>query len=184
MKLFHKVENEIRNRFPEIDLLAEVRPEWGSAHDSHRDHIRSVADQHREYSISHARAAGGFVAIRESSGRTPALGFDIEMRARVRPVIIQRILNRSDDIRKDAPQALIWSAKEAAFKALKGSDQPDVITEISLSEFKPISDEIWSFSFAVAPPETQLWKRPPSFGVGYAWNEGDLQFSLCLRLRR
>lgn len=183
-RLFPEVKKQLADRFPDLDLVADVRSEWGSLHDGHREKIRSAIGSHREFSISHSKGAGGFIAVSEGSGRSLPVGFDIEVRERIRPVVVQRILSKADEVRADAPMALLWSAKEAAFKAMKGFEQPPVISDISIHDLKPASENLWTFSFAIVPPAKSKWKRPDPQGFGFAWAEDSLQFSVCLRARR
>ncbi len=88
-------------------------------------------------SVAHCPSIGGF-AISKS-----ALGFDIEETDRVDWKIVRRVSNPCDE---DGPWAAAhWTAKEAVYKGL-GGDQPNIISEIAVLEWKKIfSDYVYNF---------------------------------------
>lgn len=173
----------LRTKLPDLNLVAELNSEWGALRDNHRLSLHTAVEQFREFSISHAPEAGGFVAVAPDSSRTLPVGFDIEVTERVKAIVVKRVMNDSDDVPLRVPQSLIWSAKEAAFKSMKGPNQPPVISEIMTFAWKRVHEGLWEFSYAPKPR-----KKGPvlseTIGVGLAWLDGNLQFSVCIRTRQ
>lgn len=173
----------LKTRLPDVQIVAELKSQWGALQDDHRLSLHRAVEPYREFSISHAPEAGGFVAVAPTSSRILPIGFDIEVSERVRSIVVKRVMNESDDVPMRVPQSLVWSAKEAAFKSLKGPGQPIVISDIMIFAWKPVTEELWEFSYA---PQSK--KKGPvineSVGLGFAWREGSLQFSICIRTRQ
>jgi len=84
--------------------------------------------QQGKVSISHCKKLGGFSF--DPAGAS--IGFDIELTERVRSDSI-RIVCVSRDEKERAPNAAaLWTAKEAAFKALQGPKQPRGVADIEI----------------------------------------------------
>lgn len=83
----------------------------------------------RYCSITHAtERAGVLVASRPC-------GFDLETIARVKEPIVARIASPDEVSEAPAPAAL-WTAKEAAFKALASFKQPQTVSQIRIGAWK------------------------------------------------
>lgn len=173
----------LSQRFPDMTLIAKASAEWGALNDNHRLSLHQAVQDFREFSISHAPAAGGYVAVAANSSRVLPVGFDIEVSERVRSIVVKRVMNANDDVPMRVPSSLVWSAKEAAFKSLKGPGQPSVISDIVLSRWKPMTDGLWEFSFAPLTKKSGPVIHEP-VGQGFVWAEGPLQYAVCLRTRQ
>jgi len=77
-------------------------------------------------SISHCNAAVGY-----AHSTNDFVGFDIEETKRITPKLIARIAKHSE-IDLFVFEHLIWSIKEASFKALMCANQPQTISEINI----------------------------------------------------
>lgn len=89
-------------------------------------------------SISHTPTLGGFALSRGSA----AIGLDLEDVARVHAKAVARVSKPTEQ----APSpALLWCAKEAAFKALRG--RPKVLSNLTTSAWRSVS----------APSNFSLW---------------------------
>ena len=112
-------------------MRGDLRPEFGAQAAGHRAAIRDAlaaqlgeaepslkdlnvrpASPKWSISISHTTDLGGWVAV----PRGHDLGFDLEVRARVREAVIRRVCTPAEVALTDDLAAL-WSAKEALFKA-------------------------------------------------------------------
>lgn len=164
----------LRQQDERLNLVAEVQAEWGAQREGHRSQIHEAAAPYREFSISHCWLAGGFVAVANGSHHFPKVGFDIEEVRRVTRPVVKRISNESDDPDHRLPFELIWSAKEAAFKALKGPLQPLIIPTVALKSWKMITELDWSFRFSVTA-------NPLTLGFGIASLRSDLQVAIAVR---
>ncbi len=183
-------EKLLKQKLPDLQFVAEVKTQWGARQDNHRLELHQAVQDFREFSISHAPEAGGYFAVAPTSSRTLPVGFDIEKAERVRSIVIKRVMNSGDDVPLRVPQSLVWSAKEAAFKSLKGPGQPVVISEIMVFDWKyhlsPVQnavDGLWEFSY-VPQPKKKGTVINEAVGIGYAWIEGALQFAVCIRTRQ
>lgn len=138
----------------QVDIC--LRPEWNGVLKENRKLIRQHIFENIEsadeildmtlipalttgsISISHNRAMGGYVHISENV----QWGFDIEL--------TQRLTERNakyyaspEEIRLAPSASSLWTAKEAAYKALPLAIQPTVIGEIELVDWQMI-DEQWA----------------------------------------
>lgn len=138
---------------PHLKLV--LRTEWASLKASSRAEIRRYLFENLEaeacildldrtpqfknhsVSISHSQTLGGFA---HSPGRV-ALGFDVELKARARASLVRRV-SVSDQELSQAPDACsLWTAKEAAFKALAGVGQPRGLFDIEIRNWKPLEEQ-------------------------------------------
>lgn len=122
-------------------------------------------------SISHTQDLGGYVFLpMTESAYADAIGLDIEIISRVTDPIVKRICKTEQEFKNAPSAAALWCAKEAAFKALRGADQPQVISEIEISEWKTNSHfETFSF-FSLGVRQSGLCLR-----------KGVYQFAIALR---
>lgn len=153
-------------------FAGEVNPDWSSEDQNHRQKIRKAAAGARAISVSHCQAMGGFVGLTDLHPAGLQIGFDIEEIHRVTEAVTKRVAHhRDDNPLVEEPWALLWTAREAAFKALAGPEQPQVISQIRLGEWRNPQQNIWTFTFqssGCAP------------GEGFAWTADELQYALCL----
>jgi 4'-phosphopantetheinyl transferase len=126
---------------PHLEVL--VRHDWGSKsphyrEDLHREVKRRQAKAYpfSDSSISHCPGAGGFAFTIYGSNQFVQIGFDIEERDRVTEPIARRICRTDLEFQKAPSPSSLWSAKEACFKALKGPNQPQIISALEIEEWK------------------------------------------------
>ena len=176
-------------------LSIHLREEWSSTQNAGRVQIRQYIFDTIEanncfldtdkvpsltlgsLSISHDKMLGGFVHTTDDC----SLGFDIEINERLNEKNVRRFASEEEFL--NAPSAsTLWTAKEAAYKALPFTQQPTVIGEIELTNWKNI-DKNWSlcqigsvqkrpvhgYTVAVYKGEKQtlaVVKGPPQQGTG------------------
>ncbi len=124
-----------------------VSTDWGSQKDNHRDliHEHLKRRQQKAYplfdsSISHTMLVGGFIFAEFDHQDMMQIGFDMESSERITPKIAQRIAKSETEWNFAPSPQSFWVAKEAAYKSLKGPQQPIVISNIELSPWtKPMS---------------------------------------------
>ena len=123
---------------PELQIFTQAN--WGSQEPTHRDSLREFAQNfsHAFTSRSHTQGAGVFVA------HFSAVGVDIEVSKRVTPAAVARISSEQELAAAPSPASL-WSAKEAAFKALYTFVQPPVVSKISIGDWKNIDSRTETF---------------------------------------
>jgi hypothetical protein len=149
-------------RVPDLELV--LKQDWGSARDDFRTSIRRaliekfavvepeliaqllelgrlpVLPRHL-ISISHGQLLGGFASAQKFEDR--ALGFDLELEARIQIPIVERVSSREELSQAPFPQAL-WGAKEAAFKALDRK-RGLIISQLIIQNWKSV-EGCWSFT--------------------------------------
>lgn len=152
-------------------LTGDINPEWSSESQNYRQKIRKAASVSRFFSVSHCHSMGGFVGLTDLHPKSLQIGFDLEEIARVSEGVAKRVSNpRDQDPGAEHTPALLWTAREAAFKALIGPEQPQVISQIRLGPWQNPQENIWTFTFqssGCAP------------GEGFAWEADELQCALC-----
>jgi|GEM_PF-2535054 len=80
-------------------------------------------------SIVHCKGIGGYIYA------SNPIGIDIELSARISREVIDRVAQPQE--LNEAPFfQLLWSAKEATFKSLRGTDQPPVASEIFIESWR------------------------------------------------
>jgi len=141
-------------------LVVDCRTNWGSQIPSYRDTIHgelknkmATAYPFSDSSISHCRTLGGFAFSVYDSGHVISLGFDLEETDRVTTEIARRICLTAEEFEKAPSPASLWSAKEAAFKTLKGPQQPKTVSELELTDWRILGSQ----------SETASVKDPRSF---------------------
>jgi 4'-phosphopantetheinyl transferase len=116
---------------------------WSSEVEGHRQVIHQFRDQQVDLfdsSISHSKGLGGLVTSRKAR-----VGLDIEVSERVKDHIVQRVCRSQDEFNAAPTAAHLWVAKEAAFKALKGPSQPQLISEITVSDWQKSESQIETY---------------------------------------
>lgn len=146
------------NPFLQLDL----RPEWSSLNENHREHIKARLNQPgvESSSISHCQTLGGFVA----SHKPVRLGFDVEENSRVTEQVLLRMFAKSEVDACPKPFAL-WCAKEALFKSLKDDGQPDALSQLPEIEWNKIETDFPIYKLTVKNLSEKIF----SSIVGYCW---------------
>lgn len=137
----------IRKNLNEPTIQVFLKQEFGSQQSDHREKIKLELKEitYTDSSISHCERLGGFATLNNNQNK---IGLDVEEIARVKAQIVRRICKTQTEF-EGAPAAdYLWAAKESAFKALKGSSQPKVISEIVITGWSKIENEFWIFSVA------------------------------------
>ena len=187
--------SEIRERLQAPGLLLDLRPEWGAAHDDHRvlireDLSRRLNGDYRNLevwpkptndsvSISHCNYFGGYAQV----AKPQLIGIDIEITKRVRMEIIKRVSNPGEVEAAPYPAAL-WTAKEAAFKALSQAGVAEIMSDFSIFGWEPLSGRKTTnlrdgYSFQVSNPQTPLIQ-----GQGLVFSHDDVFIALFLKLAK
>ncbi len=143
-------------QLPSLEIF--LKSEWGSHIENHSQAIHEALKNWNSdssaASISHCPGMGGFIATSRKPGETLQLGFDIEETDRVTAAIARRVCQQEDEFQKAPSPASLWSAKEAAFKSLKGPRQPAVVSEIVIGNWQKIDSQFETVSAAKGPIET------------------------------
>ncbi len=137
-------ETETIQKFLELPKLEiALRPTWGSEHPDFRESLHgelkkrmAKAYPFSDSSISHCRSMGGFAFTTFDSDHVLQIGFDIEEDTRVRPEIARRVCMTEDEFARAPSPASLWTAKEAAFKCLKGPKQPLVVSDLEVTNWQ------------------------------------------------
>lgn len=143
-------ETEIIRQYLQLENLEIVlRPTWGSQNPDHRESIHgelkkrmAKAYPFSDSSISHCPSMGGFAFTTFDSNHVVQIGFDIEEIERVRTETARRICDSPQEFEAAPSAASLWTAKEAAFKSLKGPKQPLVISALKLSNWQTVNSQI------------------------------------------
>ncbi|MFM6930058.1 MAG: 4'-phosphopantetheinyl transferase family protein [Bdellovibrio sp.] len=129
---------------PELQVYA--KPEWGSDHPDHRsllhaerDKILSQSTDKLYSSISHTKGMGVLVLCHKP------LGVDVELISRIHKGVVERVSN-SEELQTAPDLSALWTAKEAAFKATREYNQPSVLSDISIGDWKNIESQLETFT--------------------------------------
>ncbi len=181
---------ELRSILAAPSLVFDVREEWASTRENHREKIREALSlalnedltdlalpprpRAHSASISHCRFAGGYAAVSQPT----CLGFDLELVARVKPEIIAR-MSREEEMKNAPSPAHLWTAKEAAFKSLAQNDEVSLMSEITIGAWRRIDgsanlSEI--FEFRVSIPQTDRFD-----GQGVVFTGESVSIALFLK---
>lgn len=159
----------IRKYFGLPQLLIELRPNWGSQNIGHREELHgelkkvmAKAYPLSDSSIAHCRSIGGYASSSYDTDQVIALGFDIEETDRINSEVVMRICKDSAEVAEAPSVSSLWAAKEAAYKSVKGSLQPKVISGIQLQTWKVEKAPEWS-AFQDSQIETVCIKDPQQF---------------------
>jgi phosphopantetheinyl transferase len=136
-----------------------LSPDWGSDQPEYRQHLHADLKVNSGpldsaiYSISHTLGLGGYVLSQQTEFQ---LGFDIEKADRVSPEIANRICKEASEFVSAPSPSTLWTAKEAAFKALRGSHQPKVLSDISVGNWNHLSSQLGTFQFVQQEPRSKF----------------------------
>ena len=118
----------------------------GSSSDWNTDDIAMLNDLshpprpfHRSVSISHTHDFGGWFSV----PRPAQIGWDIEVEARIKDQIIERVCSK-EEIAACPKKAFLWGAKEAFFKALE-DEQPEVVTQLTIADWTAVAPDLWTW---------------------------------------
>jgi 4'-phosphopantetheinyl transferase EntD len=116
-------------------------------------------------SISHCPELGGFSWVKKPW----TIGFDIEVIARVSKAAAAR-MSKPDEIAQAPSPWQLWVAKEAAFKAFRGPQQPAALSGIETSQWRSHSAQsetpkFWTFSAKCLNPKQDAPSHTPGHGV-------------------
>lgn len=164
-------------------LEVHLRPSWGSQTPGFREEIHGdlktlmgKAYPLCDASISHCQTLGGFAFAQFDYDRLLQLGFDIEETERVSSQVARRVCQSADEFEQAPSAASLWTAKEAAFKALKGANQPKIVAQIVLTSWTQIDSQIETVEVA----NSADFKFTKIFGVVLKKNPYSFAFFICI----
>jgi 4'-phosphopantetheinyl transferase len=142
--------SEVKKLLSLNHLDFQLKEDWGSKKQGYRklihDKIKKIGVYAPRFTISHTFQIGGFAW---SDDIDVLIGLDIEQTTRVRSELAERISSTAEEFLKAPQSASLWCAKEACFKALRGPNQPQVVTEIIMKDWQilPNGYELVSSNF-------------------------------------
>lgn len=126
---------------PKLEVV--IQAHWGSSHPNHREEIHgelkkrmATAYPLSDSSIAHCKDWGGFIFSPYDSEPVIRLGFDMELDSRVSAETAMRVCASNEEFSRAPSPASLWTAKEAAFKSLKGPQQPPVLSYLELGQWQ------------------------------------------------
>lgn len=159
---------ELRAFFAISDLHLVLKKEWGASVPENRRHIRAFIHDNihaceeifnlseipslprGKISISHSKALGGVFW----TGSDRDLGFDVELIARCRPEMMKRV-STAQEMTEAPSMAALWTAKEAAFKAIPRGAQPYSVSQIIIGGWeKTTRPDSWRWRISAVPGDT------------------------------
>ena len=171
------------------ELKIYLSPKWSSAEADHRQLLRNairdmlgcgktVTDlamlpdpEAHSISISHCKRAGGFIA----APRCKLVGFDIEINRRLVGVKLRLVsVNEKEPLEAPSPAAF-WTAKEAAFKCLRGPKQPRGLKDIKVGQWKQIDSGVHRFDVI------EVDGKSIEGITGLVVDDGELSYAICVR---
>ncbi len=142
---------ELKDTAIEADVLDLSRPPKG---------------QFLNISISHCPGEGGFAISKKN------LGWDVEQISRVKDEVVHRIM-KSSMSEKPPFAAAMWSAQEASFKAFSPLLKLTHFTEIFVSNWEPISPNIYRFNAKASSKD-----QSPLNGLGLVFSFSNHVYAL------
>ena len=121
-------------------------------------------------SISHCKVLGGFIFSLKSS---ISIGLDIEQINRVKPGLVNR-LSQIEEVQQAPTDALLWAAKEAAFKCIPPDNDSLLISQVYSFDWSLLEANAYSFCFRVKNYN----------GTGIAFIEKDIVIANAQILKR
>jgi 4'-phosphopantetheinyl transferase EntD len=160
-------------------LELHLKPEWGAENPGHRDLIRAdlqsrIQGQESEFSfsISHTEGLGGYALLHKSAGANVQIGFDVEVETRVSEEVAHRVCATEEEARRAPSVSDLWSAKEAAFKSLRGVAQPEVLSGVEITSWARSSQfETFQFTLRQHPEKLKT--------LGLTWKKDVYQFAIA-----
>ncbi len=171
-----------------LDLY--LRQDWGSHKPNHREQIHHAlqvklsAGMDSQYlqttaqaqqtgstsSISHCPQLGGFASITSPW----KIGIDVEQQERVSLAVANRVCRDSSECDQAPSPSALWTAKEAAFKSLRGTQQPTTISQLVIGNWKQIDSHLFTFELQNFL-EFQIQK-----GLGITYSKDSFQIALFI----
>ncbi len=97
-------------------------------------------------SLSHCAQIGGlaFAAATDCAG----LGLDLETQDRVSERVARRTVRSEQPEFAESPSGThLWIAKESSYKCLRNLNQPEVISQFIIENWRILAPDLWAFSF-------------------------------------
>ena len=138
---------------------------FGSSTESSQVYITEIKAR-PNFSRSHSRSAG----VWAYSPQAQLLGIDIEELIRLKPEVIERIC-KSDEIENCPDTIFLWSAKEAAFKALSRLFSLTVVAEVRWQTMTQPETTHWS------QIETDLFKFKTKLRNPHAGSQSETEWT-------
>lgn len=167
------LESLVQSTLQDSSLRLYFNAEWGSLQENYREKIHAQlanlnAASFRYHSISHTYNLGGFALSKNP------LGLDLEVSDRVQPHIAQRVCATPEEYDRAPNSSALWSAKEAAFKALRSFNQPQTISQIEIVDWHKTTSQLEIFNI----------KNPSQFeapsGKGCVFQDNLLTYALYI----
>lgn len=182
------------------DLQLILNPRWSSLHEGHRQELRHAIDQWFEeksegniprrrsvtnlaelpeaeglsLSISHCKRVGGFAAARNCH----FVGFDIEINRRLEGVRLGLVAFDEGELKESPTPAAFWTGKEAAYKTLRGPNQPRGLKDIRIGRWETVEPNVHRFQVMA------VGGTPVNDITGLVVDDGELSYAVCVRKNR
>ncbi len=187
----------VQKYFNRADLQLELRNSWGSQQANYRSEIRKYIHAHicdsdeildlnkipslkkGSISISHDKNAGGFLWTPQQT----QCGFDIEITERCRPEMVKRV--STDAEMQEAPfTSALWSAKEAAFKAIPLEQQPHSVSQLIVGKWEKFSHfPLWSWKILSDTSVNKSDENCSTYGILICQREHTISFAMRSTIR-
>ena len=102
------------------------------------------------------------------------IGMDVEQQDRVSIAVANRVCRDSSECDQAPSPSAIWTAKEAAFKSLRGTQQPTTISQLVIGNWNPIAPHLFTFELQNFL-EFQIQK-----GLGITYSKDSFQIALFI----
>lgn len=179
-----------------------LNSDWASQHEGHRQMLRNAIGEYltalgtrtsvdsksvtdlavlpeaegHSLSISHCKRAGGFVV----APRCNFVGFDLEINRRLDGVRLGLVSVDESELRAAPTPAAFWTAKEAAFKCLRGPTQPRGLKDIRVANWKK-EEATGIYHFEVVEIDGARSAQEIS---GLVVDDGEMSYAVCVRQDR
>jgi hypothetical protein len=163
----------------QIQIELRVQQSWSSKNLNYRETIHNdlkkylglaeVDIQNPDFSIAHCNVLGGFASKKKYS--PGHIGFDIEEVKRIEMPLAKRICKTSLEFENAPSPSYLWVAKEATYKALRGPEQPQTISELSLYNWRKLHEAAFLFEMKLND------KNPAQHFRGLALEIADLAYA-------
>jgi phosphopantetheinyl transferase (holo-ACP synthase) len=158
-----------------------LRPDWGAEHKNHRQDIHKNLSErgfhplqseltflHPHFSIAHCGKLGGYASMPPlQEGK---IGFDVEEVPRISEKVARRICTTDKEYQQAPSPSLLWVAKEASYKSLRGPRQPETITAVEIHNWSLLDRQTATFGCSV------LGKNESSHFIGLSMQIADLAY--------
>lgn len=181
--------DEFRDLFECESLELQLREDWGADQGSSRSLIRNAISAHTnedlrdlaqlpksdrfDISIAHCPGVGGFVLAEKPF----SVGLDVEVESRIHQSIVARI-SAPEEFLAAPSSAHLWAAKEAAFKNLRGPNQPRILSGLFITDWQKLegkTNDAWRFQVSLS------LTAPALEGFGVVFRENSFIISLFCR---